>query len=89
MARTGRKVIRLDSYKHTPRMRIESIHLKNFKGVAEGELVFNCKNNPFENEIQSDILGIYGQNGSGKTTVLEAIKLAVSLIKGEEIKAEE
>lgn len=82
-------MIRLDSYKHTPRMRIESIHLKNFKGVAEGELVFNCKNNPFENEIQSDILGIYGQNGSGKTTVLEAIKLAVSLIKGEEIKAEE
>lgn len=66
----------------------ESIYLKNFKGVSEGNLVFNCKNNPFDNEIQSDMLGIYGQNGSGKTTALEAIKLAVALILGEEIKAE-
>ncbi len=70
------------------RIRIESIYLKNFKGVSEGNLVFNCKNNPFDNEIQSDMLGIYGQNGSGKTTALEAIKLAVALMLGEEIKAE-
>ena len=47
-----------------------------------------CKNNPFDKELQADILGIYGQNGSGKTTVLEALNLAISLMRGEEIKAE-
>lgn len=83
-----RMVIRLNNRVFTPRVRIESIHLINFKGVSDGILEFNCKKNPFEKDIQSDILGIYGQNGSGKTTVLEALQLAVSLMKGEQLSAE-
>lgn len=70
------------------RIRIESIHLTNFKGVSEGDIVFNCKNNPFEKDIMSDILGIYGQNGSGKTSVLDALRVAMSVMTGEELPAE-
>ena len=61
------------------------MHLINFKGVSDGVLEFNCKKNPFEKDIQSDILGIYGQNGSGKTTALEALQLAATLMKGDQL----
>lgn len=81
-------MINVNNRTFTPRVRIESIHLINFKGVSDGELEFNCKKNPFEKDIQSDILGIYGQNGSGKTTALEALQLAVSLMSGEQLSAE-
>lgn len=70
------------------RVRIESIHLTNFKGVSDGVIEFNCAKNPFEKDIQSDILGIYGQNGSGKTTALEAIQLARTLMMGHKLRPE-
>lgn len=86
--RNRRMVISLNKRVSPVRIRIESIHLKNFKGVSEGDIVFNCKNTPFEKDIMSDILGIYGQNGSGKTSVLEAIRLAMSVMTGEVLSAD-
>ena len=66
-------------------IRIEKIELKNFKGVKNGVVEFNCLKNSIEKDTVSDILGIYGQNGSGKTTLLEAINIARLAMMGEEI----
>lgn len=71
-----------------PRVRIESLTLHNFKGISEGELEFNCKKDPFDNDIQSDMIGIYGQNGSGKTGVIDALNLVTTVMRGEEVPAE-
>ena len=55
----------MDNKRERQRIRIEKIHLINFKGVIDGTVEFNCCKNPIEKDIQSDILGLYGQNGSG------------------------
>lgn len=69
-------------------IRIEKIELKNFKGVSNGIIEFNCLKNPIEKETLSDILGIYGQNGSGKTTLLEALHIVKLAMMGEKIPEE-
>lgn len=51
--------------------RIEKIEIKNFKNVKYGQVVL--KNN--KKDYKASILGIYGQNGSGKTALIDAIKL--------------
>lgn len=55
-----------------PIVRIQKIKISNFKNVENGTIEF--KNNIFENDIQSkaELLGIYGQNGSGKTALVDA-----------------
>ena len=63
-----------------PKVRITNVAIKNFKNVNFGELSFvnNRKN------FKASILGIYGQNGSGKTAlidVLELLKYALCAMK--------
>ena len=50
-------------------VRIESIEIQNFKNVKYGVLDFvnNRKN------YNSSVLGLYGQNGSGKTALIDAL----------------
>ncbi len=52
-------------------VRIESISIRNFKNVVDGEisLINNRK------EYETSIVGLYGQNGSGKTALIDAIEL--------------
>ncbi|MDO4292753.1 MAG: AAA family ATPase [Eubacteriales bacterium] len=52
-------------------VRIESIEIRNFKNVSYGHLDFV---NSSKNRMVS-ILGIYGQNGSGKTALIDALEL--------------
>ena len=54
-----------------PKVRITNIAIKNFKNVNFGELSFvnNRKN------FKASILGLYGQNGSGKTALIDALEL--------------
>jgi len=52
-------------------VRIESIAIKNFKNVKSGYLNFRNTRKPYS----SSILGLYGQNGSGKTALIDAISL--------------
>ena len=56
-----------------PTVRIHKIVLNNFKSVQHGEIVFACAKKFVPQDTCSDILGIYGQNGSGKTAVIEAL----------------
>ncbi len=63
-------------------IRLRNICLENFKNVHKGKLGFSESNkkNGF-----SDILGIYGQNGSGKTAVIEALDLFKEVLSGRSI----
>ncbi len=61
-------------------VRIENIELHNFKNVKFGELSFqNTRKVPY----QASVLGLYGQNGSGKTALIDAMELLQFLLRGE------
>ena len=52
-------------------IRIKKITIKNWKNVVNGSLLFeNHRKN-----YKSSVLGLYGQNGSGKTALIDAIAL--------------
>ncbi len=67
---------------HLPTVRIKKIILKNFKSVGYGEIVFNCGRQFIPYNTESDIMGIYGQNGSGKTSLIEALAILQYLMEG-------
>lgn len=48
-------------------VRIENIILENFKNVKYGEI--NLENK--KSDYKASILGLYGQNGSGKTALID------------------
>ena len=59
--------------------------LRNFKSVEYGEVVFDCSKQFVPFDTTADVLGIYGQNGSGKTAFIEALSILKSLLSGEQI----
>lgn len=76
-------------------IKLLDIIIKNFKNIKYGEISFNEKNKISENDkgklefsenIQTNMIGIYGQNGSGKTSVIEAIRLLKLMMSGESLK---
>lgn len=71
--------------KNLPTIRISNIVLNHFKSVKHGEIDLNCGRKFIPYGTQSDILGLYGQNGSGKTSVIEAISILKHLLSGEKI----
>jgi AAA15 family ATPase/GTPase len=62
-------------------VRIESITISNFKNVVNGVLSFENTRKPYT----SSILGLYGQNGSGKTALIDAIALLKYALCGQTI----
>ena len=69
-------------------VRLVSVELSNFKNVTHGKIEMPCAAKKDFSCDRSEILGIYGQNGSGKTTVIEALLLAKYLISGEPLPAD-
>lgn len=65
-----------------PTVRIKKAILKDFKSVGYGEITFNCGRQFIPYNTESDILGIYGQNGSGKTSFIEALAILKDLMAG-------
>ena len=67
-------------------VRLESLRITNFKNIENGEIYFSEKKKVQRGEIDEDdfknILGIYGQNGSGKTSCLNALRVIQNLISG-------
>lgn len=65
-------------------MRLESICLKNFKNISYGKFDFEeykqVKQGVF-NDFKS-VLGVYGQNGSGKTSIVDAMSIFSKVISG-------
>lgn len=68
-------------------VRLLELKINNIKNVKNGEIDLinynNIKNN-FNLKI-GDILGIYGQNGSGKTTVVDAMGILKNILTGEKL----
>lgn len=64
-------------------VRIESIEIKNFKNVGYGHLDFEES----KKGGRASILGLYGQNGSGKTALIDALELLRLALSGRAIPA--
>ncbi len=62
-------------------VRLKNITIENFKNVKCGQLSFtnNRKN------YHTSILGLYGQNGSGKTALIDALNLLQMALKGQPV----
>lgn len=58
-------------------VKVQRVKIQNLKNVRYGEITIANSFNTFN---LSDVIGIYGQNGSGKTTVILAFELLKSLI---------
>ena len=61
-------------------VRVEEIELENFKNVKHGS--FQMPSALKKETDAADILGIYGQNGSGKTAVIDAFCILQGLLSG-------
>ena len=62
-------------------VKIREIKVVNFKNTKYGELQFPRVSNPGN----KDVLGVYGQNGSGKTAIIDAMELVQKLMIGESL----
>lgn len=62
-------------------VRIESIEIRNFKNVGYGHLDFENSKKGYK----ASILGLYGQNGSGKTALIDALELLRLSLSGKAI----
>lgn len=66
-------------------VRIQFAEIRNLQNVEHGTIKMACntKDNIFN--TASDILGIYGQNGSGKTTFINALGILGTLLSGKRL----
>lgn len=65
-------------------VRMLEVELGNFKSVKKGMIMFQTNPDNFEAfGFNPDILGIYGQNGSGKTALIVAVSIIKALFSGE------
>ena len=64
-------------------VRIESLEIINFKNVKHGVLEFSNNRKTFK----SSVLGLYGQNGSGKTALIDALSLLKLVLSGKSVPA--
>ena len=60
-------------------VKIKKVTVHNVKNVRNGEISLAID---FDSFLQANVVGLYGQNGSGKTTVVDAFSLLKTLISG-------
>ena len=65
-------------------VRILETEIENFKNVNHGDVKFvNYSNAEYRAELkESNINGIYGQNGSGKTAIIEIFDILQHIMSG-------
>lgn len=61
-------------------IRFKSIDIENFKNIKKSRIILEESFNTYGKT--GKVIGIYGQNGSGKTAVIEAFKLYKSVVSG-------
>ena len=59
------------------KIKVKKIMINNLKNIKNGEI---CSDIDFESIGNSDVVGIYGQNGSGKTAAIEAFALLKKIL---------
>lgn len=87
MSKADKKFSPKEIEKMFPTIRLTNIILENFRNVEHGEIML-CNEKAFATpNIESNILGIYGQNGSGKTAIIEALQILKILMSGDKLDA--
>lgn len=66
-------------------VRLSSMTLKNIKNVKNGTIVMPLANERKYECGSAEILGIYGQNGSGKTAIVDALYFLQDIMVGEKL----
>ena len=66
-------------------VRLSSLTLINIKNVKYGTIVMPLSNEQKFECNRAEILGIYGQNGSGKTAIVDAFYFLQNVMTGEEL----
>lgn len=59
-------------------IKVKNLRIKDLKNIRNGEISSNLDFNTLSN---SDLIGIYGQNGSGKTAFIEAFSLLKNILE--------
>jgi predicted ATPase len=69
-------------------IRIEKIVINGFKNVLHGEIVLNEYNALLKEDFnyKDSLLGLYGQNGSGKTAVIESTTILKNVLMGKSLR---
>lgn len=62
-------------------VRLSQVDIRNFKNVENGWVSFENRRRNY----RASILGLYGQNGSGKTSLIDVIQLLQILLRGQSI----
>lgn len=71
-----------------PIVRLASLKLINIKNVKNGTIILPNTAKKILSAERAEILGIYGQNGSGKTAVIDALFCLQRIMIGEELQGE-
>ncbi len=66
-------------------IRLRDAELYNIKNVQYGKITFPEEHESISKLTRSEIVGIYGQNGSGKTAFVDAMCLIKHLLSGKEL----
>lgn len=64
-------------------IRIRALELKNFKNVEQGRVLLSRADSVEDIGDGADVIGLYGQNGSGKTSFIQALSILKTLMSGE------
>jgi len=71
--------------KQNSAIRISRIKIENFKNVELGEIKISRDSSLFNQEKASSIIALYGQNGSGKTALINALAVLKYCLSGKAI----
>ena len=69
-------------------VRLSSLKISNIKNVRNGQIImpYTCKKQLSYKE--AEVLGLYGQNGSGKTTVIDTLYYLQRIMTGNTLDTE-
>lgn len=63
-------------------VRLQKISLHNIKNVVSGMVCFPSLEKPQSLEEAADVVGLYGQNGSGKTALVDSLRILKAMLSG-------
>lgn len=73
-------------------IRLQEVEIESFKNVGKGKITVpgynNLKRNGNVENEKSNMIGIYGQNGSGKTAMIDSLALLKNILSGNTIPKE-
>ena len=69
-------------------VRLSSLKLQNIKNVKHGTIIMPNMSKKILSADNAEILGIYGQNGSGKTAVVDILYYLQLIMNGNELRTE-